>query len=236
MVDESVSMKLYFCLGGNPELCALAIQAGWLPAVRSDYTPYAVPRWVDYPFKMGGGYWPNHLAKVSEWMPAVAAVPDFEHIDQLSMLLSQCDQLRALGIRPMVIPKFKGAAELAPSDVLIGISVKSRYAGYHYDETKLAGRDVHLLGADVVKQVPLYRKYLAHGANGESIDSNTAQDKAMNRGAYFGKTTRNQWRWIDHRPRRDSLELFIWSMENIKTYWAEVEQTTAKYRQLTLAA
>jgi hypothetical protein len=230
------TLKPIFCLGGNPDLAYYARQAGWGYGLRSDYTPYAAPCFVDYPFKRGGGYWPNHLAKVSEWMPAVAAVPDLEHPDQLAALLRQCDELRALGIRPMVIPKYRGAVEDAPSDVLIGISVKSRYAGYHYDETKLAGRDVHLLGADVVKQVPLYRKYTAFGARVISIDSNTLQEKAQQRGAYFGKNTRNQYRWLDHRPRRDNDELFIMSLEGIKAYWQQLESISATHRQMVLAA
>jgi hypothetical protein len=229
-------MKKVFCLGGNPPLAYLAKQAGWEYGVRSDYEAYARPDWVDYPFKMGGGYWPNHLAKVADWRPSVASVPDLEHPEQVKTLWAQCDQLWALGIRPMVIPKYRGAVEDAPIDALIGISVKSRYAGYHYDETKLAGRDVHLLGADVVKQVPLYRRYTAFGARVVSIDSNTAQDKAFNRGAYFGRNTRGLWRWIDYRPRRDSLELFIMSMEGLKEYWAQVVNVYAEYRQGVLVA
>lgn len=227
-----MSIETIFCLGGNETLARLAIAAGWGYGLRSDYTPYAAPCFVDYPFKRGPELWADHLAKSREWQPEVAAVPDFMHPDQTISIWRQCDELRALGIRPMIIPKFPGAVALAPNDCLIGISVKSRYAGYHYDETLLAGRDVHLLGGDVVKQVPLYRKYTAYGARVVSIDSNTMQDKTQNRGAYFGKTTRNLWRWMDYRPRRDSEELFALSMVNIKCFWDE--QSSQEYQQLTI--
>jgi hypothetical protein len=103
-------------------------------------------------------------------------------------------------------------------------------------ELSMAGRDVHLLGADVVKQVPLYRKYTAFGARVISIDSNTLQEKAQQRGAYFGKNTRNQYRWLDHRPRRDNDELFIMSLEGIKAYWQQLESISATHRQMVLAA
>lgn len=231
-----MTLKPIFCLGGNPELAFYAKQAGWGYGLRSDYTPYAAPCFVDYPFKKGEALWPSHLAKVTEWQPEVAAVPDFMHRDQLQSLLRHCDELRALGIRPMITPKFMGAVDLAPKDALIGISVKSRYAGYHYDETRLGGRDVHLLGADVVKQVPLFRKYTAWGARVVSVDSNTLQEKAQKRGAYFGKNTRNLYRWLDHRPRRDSEELFIMSLEGIKSYWQQLGQVLETHQQQVMRA
>ena len=84
--------------------------------------------------------------------------------------------------------------------------------------------------------MPLYRKYTAWGARVVSIDSNTIQEKAQDRGAYFGKNTRNLYRWIDYRPRRDSEELFIMSLEGIKAYWQQLEQVSLTHQQQVMMA
>lgn len=223
-------MDTIFCFGGNQTLARIAIECGWGYGVRSDYVAYSQPNFIDYPFKAGPGFWGKHLSMIERYRPVMAAVPDLEYPHQVNGLLRQCRQVRSLGVRPMVIPKYPGAVLVAPKDAIIGVSVPSRYAGWLPDPANLVGRDIHLLGAGVVKQMRLYRQYTALGLRVVSIDSSQHQEKAYRFGAAFvdGK-------WVDIRPRQGSTELFRQSSINIKIAWDAIEQTmTGEYHQLPL--
>jgi hypothetical protein len=223
-------LDLIFCMGGNKDLGALAKDAGWKYGVRSDYTSYFPSDFIDYPFERGLGYWDKHLAKISVMRPEMAAVPDLESPDQIDLMLWQCEQLRTLGVRPMVIPKYATALLAAPKDVIIGISVPSQYSGYLPDPDHLKRRDTHLLGAGVVKQIPLYQGYAASAIRVVSADSNQHQMKAFKYGACFV-----EGRWQDVRPRVSSEELFARSCANIKTYWSQVYTSVgSRYHQMPL--
>ena len=143
----------------------------------------------------------------------MAMVADYERPEQKCAMLMQGYQISALGVRPMVCPKFPGAAADIPSQWVVAVSVPTTYAGYLPTVAELQGRDLHLLGGHPDQFVVLMRRYNASRII--SVDSSAMFLKAQF-GAYW-EPRRNDWQYVD-KGAESTHSLIERSAVNIARY------------------
>lgn len=189
-------INLIGCRGGFPNARKLLEDEGWYYGFRSDYTPYGWPFFIDINWENYN--WGKHLAVLEYWRPAQAMAVDYLAPEKRGEMLSQVEDIRALGIRPMVCPKFSGAVAHIPQDCIIAVSVPTtdeKYGGFLPNDTELVGRELHLLGGHPDQFIILINRYSQSLV--VSIDCSTIFQKAF-LGAYWSGD-RNTWRYIKHR-------------------------------------
>jgi hypothetical protein len=199
-----------YCRGGDKFAPIVARFAGMLYGTRHDYIPYAHIYLLDIHWTKYD--WSDYLRKAAAWKPVMAMAPDYERPDQLPALLSQIGDLRGLGIRPMVCPKFAGAVSDIPPDCIVSISVPSDYAGFLPDRRELGGRELHFLGGSPSQQRYLMARY--DNAQTVSADGNKLGYKAM-KGQYWHS---QQARWVDVRGQYSTQALQLASAWHIVRY------------------
>lgn len=138
------AITLIGCRGGVPSAPEILKKCGWEYGSRSDYTIYSQPYFIDINWKNYS--WLRHWLVIRKWRPVMAMAPDYESPEQKETMLRQVDQIRRLGVRPMVCPKFDGATADIPADCVVAVSVPTGYAGFLPQSAELIGRELHLLG------------------------------------------------------------------------------------------
>ncbi len=216
-------MILIGCRGGDPDAPRLLQREGWKYGARSDYKIYDWPYFIDIEWRNYD--WGNHLAVIREWSPKMAMVADYEQPSQRTNMLQQCDDIRAIGLRPMVCPKFPGAAKDIPKDAIVAVSVPTSYAGYLPSPSELIGRELHFLGGHPDQYVILQRRYSK--ASVISADCSTIFQKAQH-GAFWS-AKKNTWREV--RNRFHTHALMQASARNIKRYLLNPPQLFLKNRK-----
>lgn len=166
---QFTGIKLIGCRGGYPDAPRLLLSEGWLYGFRSDYTAYDWPYFVDINWESYN--WTDHLAVIRYWRPVQAMVADYMGPNHRENMLAQVADIRALGVRPMVCPKFSGAVADIPNDCIVAVSIPTsddKYAGYLPSEHELAGKDLHLLGGHPDQFAVLIKRFSS--SNVISID------------------------------------------------------------------
>ena len=204
-------MLLIGCRGGDPDAPEILKRAGWQYGSRSDYKIYAAPAFID--IKWRNYDWLRHWSVVRRWKPQMAMVADYERPAQKCAMLRQVAQIMALGVRPMVCPKFSGAVADIPGDCIVAISVPTTYAGYMPTANELYGRELHLLGGHPDQFVILMRRYKKSRI--VSIDSSVMFLKA-NFGAYWS-LHHNDWQYVE-KNAESTDSLIARSATNIAEY------------------
>lgn len=204
-------MNLISCRGGDPDAPRLLDTAGWLYGSRSDSKIYAWPHFIDINWQDYD--WLAHWLIVHKWRPYTAMVADYERPCQKEIMLRQCDQIRALGVRPMVCPKFPAATFDAPEDAIIGVSIPTRHGGYMPEPGELAGRELHLLGGhpdQAVLAIRLYKKSTA-----VSWDCSAIFQKAQY-GAFWNSEL-GDWQYTE-KGTEATHDLIVKSAKNVQQY------------------
>lgn len=192
-------MNFIYCRGGDKSAPKIAAQAGMKYGVRYDYTPYAPvymldvglnPRWVTY------------IKKVRKLRPTFALAPDFEqNRDALTMELYISDLRREKVPLIGCAPKFYGALAQLPEDIIICISIPTRYSGYlPADEELLSGRQYHLLGGDIRAQIKELHRITEAGGKVISMDGNKLAMKA----AYGQIWTGEKWKSVNGTTQQNA--------------------------------
>lgn len=203
------------CRGGDAAAPDLLARCGWLYGTRHDYTPYAQPYMLDINWEAYD--WADYVSKVAAWKPTLAMVPDYFASTPKSRLLEQIEEVRAAGaVQVMVCPKFLGAVENIPDDVIIAISVPTDYAGFLPLPQEVEGRRLHLLGGQPDAQAAVMTKRYPK-SQVVSIDHNTMFLKA-GLGAHWSAAKGD---WIDVRGQHTTADLVILSGKNIRQYLAK---------------
>lgn len=135
------------------------------------------------------------MAVIERWRPEMAMVADYEYPSQKGTMLAQVADVAALGVRPMVCPKFPGAVADIPAGVVLAISVPTEHAGFLPVPGEVAGWDLHFLGGHPDQYVILQRIY--EQGNLISLDCSSVFQKAMF-GAFWSARG-NTWRYVKHR-------------------------------------
>lgn len=185
-------MEIVYVRGGDKHAPAVAAAAGMRYGTRHDYVAYGDVWMLDINWKRYD--WPDYLALVRRYQPAMALAPDYEYAWQWTALGRQIDDLRALVQHVLVCPKFHGAVAHIPLDCVVAVSVPApSYAGFLPDMRTLTARKVHLLGGRPETQADLIRKLQGVGAEVVSVDGSYLSMKAGNGQCY------KEGRWIQHR-------------------------------------
>lgn len=210
---DIMNADIIACRGGKANVPELLNRCGWLYGTRHDYKPHAQPYMLDINWERYD--WSDYIAKVRAWKPTLAMVPDYFASTPKSLLLEQIAEVQEAGaIRVMVCPKFSGAAEDIPDDLLIAVSVPTAYAGFLPAPSELRGRRLHLLGGHPDAQAAITTKRYTE-SEVVSVDGNVMFHKAA-LGSYWSVDTGN---WFDVRnqgfPTDDLIAL---SGNNIRRY------------------
>jgi len=187
------NLKLIGCRGNDPDAPRLLRAEGWLYGFRSDATAYHRPYFIDINWR--DYVWSDHLAVIRAWRPVMAIVADYEKPAQRLAMLTQVRDIRALGVQPLVCPKFPGATLDIPADCVIAVSVPTGYAGFLPAPQELRGRDLHFLGGHPDQHVILMGRYKTSRLL--SIDCSTIFQKAQF-GAFWS-ARHNTWRYVKHQ-------------------------------------
>lgn len=214
-------MELILIHGGQPLTPDHARRAGWRYGARGDYTLYAPPYMLDFDWTAPPGAWSRHVDLMRQYRPVQSVVMDLECPSQIDEMKQRCQQAAALGVIPVVVPKYRGAAWAIPKvacgvEVIIGISVPTDYAAFlpRYLEA-VAERKLHLLGGhpDQWRYLINYYKH----SNIISIDGNAATYNARR----FGKLWSRYGYYRELRGRGfDTSALIIASLRNAQRYLA----------------
>jgi len=168
-------MNIIYVRGGDSDAPKLAAEVGWLYGVRYNYTAYGDVYMLD------GGLrprWARYIKRANILKPAFALAPDYFKPDHIALELYIQD-IRAVGARPGVCPKFSGALAHIPEDAVICESIPSSIDGYIIpDDELLPGRDYHLLGGDPRYQLREIKRIHNAGGNVISLDGNKLMLKA----------------------------------------------------------
>lgn len=180
-----------FCQGKNQDIPTVARQGGMAYGACSKDKAYAYPFMLDAPFKPKHWNWEKHLQAVTAHRPVMAWARDYMRPEQREDVLMQLECFRALGVlRPAVCCKFEGAVNDIPSDVVIGISLYSDFAGWlPSDLRQYAGRKVHFLGGTPGDWQDKLPKLHGAGAHVLSADGNSQQ-----RGSKTSSHWENTWK------------------------------------------
>jgi hypothetical protein len=204
-------MNFIYCRGGDKSAPKIAEQAGMKYGVRYDYTAYAPVYMLDVGLNPK---WTTYIRKVKKLKPTFALAPDFEqHRDKLTMELYISD-LRRLEV-PLIgcAPKFYGALAQLPGDIVICISIPTKYSGYlPADDELLPGRKYHLLGGDIRAQIKEMHRITEAGGDVISMDGNKLAMKA----AYGQIWTGKKWQAVEGNTTRRNAEI---SAKNIMAMW-----------------
>lgn len=187
------------CRGNDPDAPRLLKAEGWEYGFRSDQVPYAKPYFIDIHWRDYD--WSSHLAIVNEYHPLIAMVADYERRSDKQRMWQQVADIEAVGVRPMVCPKFTGAVADIPDIAIVAISVPTVYAGYLPEPAELIGRDLHLLGGHPDQWIILMRRY--QGAQVLSADCSAIFQKAQY-GAFWS-ARHNTWRYVKNSFHTHSL-------------------------------
>jgi hypothetical protein len=206
-------IQLIGCRGGKKEAPRLLEAEGWHYGFRSDYKAYGWPYFIDINWK--SYRWDKHLAVVNRWRPVQAMVADYLSKDQKETMLAQVSDIRAMGVRPMVCPKFLGAVVDIPPDCIVAVSVPTSsdvYAGFLPPEKELVGRDLHLLGGHPDQFAVLIERFSSSRV--VSIDCSAIFQKAIY-GAFWS-ARKSTWRYVKHRYSTNVL--IRMSARNVRRY------------------
>lgn len=214
---------LIYCADGNRRFAEIAINAGFLYGAQLPARGLPFPPWfADQNWKK-----PNrqrYMAELERHHPVMASVLDLERGDQLGEVLSWADEAAQHVERVMIIPKVHGIIEKIPrrigaSDVVLGYSVPTRYAGTEVATWEFSGWPVHLLGGS-----PHAQMRMAHYMRVISADGNYHQMMA----ARHCKVWR-AGRWFDlddvlgqHIETDAIYAAFAISCENIIAAWRDL--------------
>ena len=166
--------------------------------------------WKDYD-------WDKHLAVVEKHSPMLGAVPDITSLDLVDDTLVKVRDLDGLCEFAMVIPKVHRVISYLPSNVVIGVSVPSKYAGFLPMVNELRGRRVHLLGGSPNAQAKLGSIYKRSGVDVLSVDGN---------GVCYPAGLKKFWcfhraKWVK-RPDLNYYELIKFSLQGWIATWYQV--------------
>ena len=233
------SPELIYCAGGNRQFARIAVNAGFRYGAQLPDTVYTdiAPLWfADQDWRK-----PNreaYMVRLAEYRPVQATVLDLEDADQLSEVLDWAEQAAQYIERVVIIPKVFGIVPRIPehigaSDVVLGYSVPTRYAGTQVPVWEFAGRPVHLLGGG-----PQAQMRLAHYMNVVSADGNMTNLMATRYCQFWtpgsSRYARNRWwptlkeanggaAWGDGSNKADApYEAFRRSCANIIAAWREL--------------
>lgn len=191
-------MKFIYCRGGDKSAPELASANNWHYGIRYDYTAYGDVYMLD------GGLnpkWSHYMKRARTLRPKFALVPDYYKSDVISLEL-YCMDIRSLGARPGVCPKFLGAVNEIPNDAVICESLPTTYAGFLIpDNEVLPDRDYHLLGGDPVLQLSEYKRLTRLGGNVISADGNKLMMKAAHGQVFCAKSGK----WKKHTGSTPAL-------------------------------
>jgi len=201
------------CRGGDPDAPGILRQAGWHYGSRSDYKIYAPPVFIDIHWQ--NYKWLRHWLVLRRWRPMMAMAADYEYPEQKPVMLRQVAQIRTLGIRPMVCPKFEGAANDIPADCVVAVSVPTQYAGFLPNKNELIGRNLHLLGGHPDQLVLLMHRY--KHSRIISVDCSAIFQKAQF-GAYW-EPFKNDWLYVEKNTISTHV-LTVKSGKNVAMYLA----------------
>lgn len=146
--------------GGNKSIPEVANRSGWAYGTRNDYSVFGYPLHIDIEFKKyhdsnDAGkvkIWAKYIEMIAKYRPVAALVADYMTPEQKPVMLQQIQDLKDLGvIRVMCCPKFEGACYDISDDVIIAVSIPSKYAAYIPADDELVGRRLHLLGGSPPK-------------------------------------------------------------------------------------
>lgn len=165
-------MDIIYCAGGNSKLAEIAIDEGFLYGARSDdirqlhCNGLIDINWKNYD-------WDSHILAVKYHNPLYAVVPDIINSKDLDKTLLQIHEIKRYCDRVIVVPKIQNIIRFFPSDVVIGVSVPTSYAGFLPDMTELRHHDVHLLGGSPGQQRDLWISYESNDIRVVSVDCNS---------------------------------------------------------------
>lgn len=191
-------MEIIYCRGGDKNAPHVAKMAGMGYGTHYQYKPYAPVIFVDS--GLDPVIWPEYYAVVRDLVPAMALVPDYYFPHQLPRVLAQIDSLHALGVIPLVCPKFHGALADIPQNCRIAISVPAQsYAGFLPHDHEVIDREIHLLGGSPAQQLYIMR-YRYPRSRVMSIDGSKLAAKAGLGQIWHAQ----QARWVQLPSRRAS--------------------------------
>jgi hypothetical protein len=222
-----MAIEFIGCRGGDPDAPRLLAAEGWRYGVRSNYTVYAWPYFID--IKWQDYDWAKHIALIEKWRPVMAMAADYEQPEQKGLMLSQVAQIEALGVRPMVCPKFPGAALDIPAGVVVAVSIPTDYAGFLPEPVEIAGRDIHFLGGHPDQFAVL--RYDYRYSNLVSVDCSAIFQKAQF-GAFWS-VKNNNWRYTKNQFSTHALTRM--SARTVKRYLDLPFRLFAKDRKRLIA-
>lgn len=206
-----------FVYGNKASVPEVARQSTMAYGVRHDCKAYEQPFMMDVNWeKFKKNYtkeWGIYLKKVQQYQPIFALLPDIESESQLMQLDQQVKDLKALGVlRIGVCVKLNGIINQIPEELIICVSVPSRYAGFLNEdllnELITYKRRVHLLGGGVKKILYIIERLKYQVL---SIDINIAQKASV-----YHNYRCSLKKWVNDKERRyTSKELLVMSNLNI---------------------
>jgi hypothetical protein len=226
--------ELIYCAGGNSRFVRIAVDAGFLYGAQLPDTVYEdiAPLWfADQNWKA-----PRrdvYMARLAQHRPTQATVLDLEREEQLPVVLDWAEEAAQYVERVVVIPKVFGIIpripdRIAGSDVVLGYSVPTRYAGTEVPVWEFERRPVHLLGGS-----PQAQMRLTHYLNAISADGNYMMRMATHFCMFWmpgnARYASNRW-WPTLREANGGenwggddapYEAFRRSCENIRAGWLE---------------
>lgn len=218
-----MAIEFIGCRGNDPDAPRLLSTEGWRYGVRSDCAVYGWPYFID--IKWTAYDWNKHIALIAGWGPAMAMAADYERPEQKDLMLSQVAQIEALGVQPMVCPKFPGATWDIPAEVIIAISVPTNYAGFLPDPAEVKGRKLHLLGGHPDQYIILMKQYPKSQVI--SLDCSAIFQKGQDYGSFWS-AKRNTWREV--RGRFHSHTLMRMSARQVRSYMTKPPKLFIKDR------
>jgi hypothetical protein len=190
-----IEMIFIGCRGGDPDAPGILKNAGWYYGSRSDYVIYEKPVFIDINWENYN--WLKHWLVVRRWKPKIAMVADYLHPKQKETMLRQVSQIRRLGVRPMVCPKFSDAVADIPADCIVAVSVPTKYAGFLPIQEEVKDRELHLLGGHPDQFAILMRLY--NQSKIISVDCSAIFQKAQF-GAHW-EPTKNDWLYVEKNSK-----------------------------------
>jgi hypothetical protein len=170
-------VELIYCAAGNRRFAQIALDAGFRYGAQLPNTIYHSPYFVDQNWRKPDRN--RYMTALATHKPHMATVLDLERDEQLPEVLDWAQEAAAHVQVVVVIPKAQGIIAHLPrfingTEVRLGYSVPTRFAGTEVPVWEFTGWPVHLLGGSPQNQLRLAR-YL----NVQSADGNAAQRAAL---------------------------------------------------------
>jgi hypothetical protein len=231
---------LIYCADGNRRFAQIAIDHGFRYGAQLPNTVYFRPYFADQDWRKPDRE--RYMAALAEHQPTMATVLDWEREDQLPEVLDWAEEAARYVKWILIVPKVIGGIANIPRringrDIILALSVPTRYAGTQLPFWEFVGWPVHLLGGSPQAQMTLY-SYLRVCADVVSVDGNYMLKMATKYNRFWvpGTATyaRDRWwpalreanngqLWGDGSDKADSVyEAFRRSCEHIRKAWKEL--------------